>query len=380
MRQSFHSRLLPLLVLSLLLAGSLHAQQDTITAAIRAVREKVAPDRRVAVFDVTAERRDGLVILKGDVDDAPSRAAVLAAVKSAGAVTAVDSIRVLPDTALGERTYGIVIVSVGNIRSKPGDAEELSDQVLMGTVVKLLKNARGYSYIRMPDRYLGWLDRMEFQPATRAEADAWLSASKVIMTWYFGVVREQADATAQPVCDIVPGCVMKLLGVQGVWTHVELADGRKGFIESPLVENYDQWKKNRRLTGETIARTAKLFVGVPYLWGGTSGKGMDCSGFIKTVYWLNGMELSRDADQQADLGTEVNVGSHFENSRTGDLLFFGQVATAQKPERITHVAIYLENRIFIHSSGRVRFNSLDPASPLFSESLLKRFVRSRRLF
>lgn len=380
MRKSLPPYLISLLLPSLLIAGSLHAQHDTITAAIRAVREKVAPDRRVALFDITAERRDGLVILRGDVDDAASRAAVLAAVKSAGAVTVVDSIRVLPDTALGERTYGIVTVSVGNIRVKPRDTEELYSQALMGTVVKLFKSERGFSYIRMPDRSQGWLDRMEFYPATRTEAEIWYSASKVIMTWYFGIVREQADAAAQPVCDIVPGCVMKRLDVQGAWTQIELADGRKGFIESSLVEDYDRWKKNRRLTGETIARTAKLFVGVPYLWGGTSGKGMDCSGFTKTVYWLNGMELSRDADQQANLGTEVNVGSNFENSRAGDLLFFGQTATAQKPERITHVAIYLENRMFIHSSGRVRFNSLDPASPLFSESLLKRFVRSRRLF
>jgi len=356
------------------------AQEDAVTAAIRSVREKVAPDKRVSVFDVVAERRDGTVILKGEVNDAASRAKVVAAVQAASPSPVLDSIRMLPDPALGERVYGIVILSVANVRSKPGVAEELSTQVLMGTVITLLKNARGYSYVQMPDRYLGWLDRDEFRAVTRAEADAWTSAPKVIMPGYFAIVREQPDAAAQPVCDLVAGGVLKTTGIQGTWTKVELADGRKGFIESSLVQDYEQWKTSRRPTGEAISRTAKLFMGVPYLWGGTSGKGLDCSGFVKTVYRLNGMELDRDADQQAQSGIEVNVGPAFENSHTGDLMFFGQKATAEKAERITHVAIYLENRLFIHSSGRVRISSFDPASPLFEESLLKRFVRSRRLF
>jgi gamma-D-glutamyl-L-lysine dipeptidyl-peptidase len=106
---------------------------------------------------------------------------------------------------------------------------------------------------------------------------------------------------------------------------------------------------------------------------------MDCSGFVKTVYRLNGIELNRDASQQAQMGTEVNVGATFENSRTGDLLFFGQKGTGDRPERVTHVGLYLGDRMFIHSSGRVRVSSFDPASPQFEESLLKRFVRSRRL-
>jgi cell wall-associated NlpC family hydrolase len=123
------------------------------------------------------------------------------------------------------------------------------------------------------------------------------------------------------------------------------------------------------------------FLGVPYLWGGTSVKGMDCSGFTKTVFRLNGMELNRDANQQALMGEEVVVDEQFNNLRTGDLLFFGRKATADRPERITHVAIYVGNKEYVHAPGgaRVRINSFDPAAPNFSQSLLTSFVRARRV-
>ena len=368
-----------LLLTCLVLSVHLRAQEDPVKAAVRSVKEKYAPDRRVVVFDITTEAQAGNVVVKGDVDDAGVRDALLAAIRSAGAASVIDSVRVLPDPAFGDRTYGVVTVSVGNVRTRPAEEEELSTQVLMGMTVRLLKMARGYNYVQMPDRYLGWLDRMSVRAMTKAEADAWSAAPKVIMTGYFGMVREHADGASMPICDLVAGGILKADGTEGTWTAVELADGRRGFVESSLVEDYDQWKKSRRLTGESLARTAKMFVGIPYLWGGTSCKGMDCSGFVKTVYRLNGMELNRDASQQAQIGADIPVGPAFENARTGDLMFFGQKASADRPERITHVALYLGDRLFIHSSGRVRISSFDPASPQFEESLLKRFVRARRI-
>jgi cell wall-associated NlpC family hydrolase len=193
------------------------------------------------------------------------------------------------------------------------------------------------------------------------------------------MVREQPAASSLPIRDAVAGDLMKYTGTSGSWVAVELPDGKKGYIENSSVENFDRWKKTRKLTADNIEKTAKLFLGIPYLWGGTSTKGMDCSGFTKTVYRLNGLELSRDADQQADGGVEVKTGENFENLKKGDLLFFGRKGSAGKPEHISHVGIYLEKLEFIHTPGGwVRFNSFDPKAANYSESQRRSFVRARR--
>lgn len=109
-------------------------------------------------------------------------------------------------------------------------------------------------------------------------------------------------------------------------------------------------------------------------------KGVDCSGFTKTVYLMNGIELLRDASQQATMGVGIEAGKDFENLQKGDLIFFNRNAGEHDLRRITHVAIYLGNRFFIHSSGRVRIGSFEPASPYFEPSLLARYACARRLF
>jgi cell wall-associated NlpC family hydrolase len=211
--------------------------------------------------------------------------------------------------------------------------------------------------------------------------EAWRSAPKVITTSYFAVVREHPEPRALPVSDAVAGTLMRFEGRRGMWVGVGLPLGRKGYIEQSHVEEYARWRQSRHLTPENVERTAKMFLGVPYVWGGTSPKGMDCSGYTKTVFRLNGMELLRDASQQVRMGEEVVAGDDFENLKKGDLLFFGRKATAERPERITHVAIFLEKKEFIHSpgGGYIRINSFDPNAPNYSESLLNSFVRARRV-
>jgi cell wall-associated NlpC family hydrolase len=177
----------------------------------------------------------------------------------------------------------------------------------------------------------------------------------------------------------VTGAVFRATGREGEWTAVSLADGRQGFVPSVQVEPFDAWKAGRRPTPDNVERAAQLFMGVPYLWGGTSSKGFDCSGYTKTVLRMNGIDLPRDADQQGDAGTAVPIDDQLSAVRKGDLLFFGSKATADRPERITHVAIYVGNGEFLHASGLVRRNSLFPASPIYSESLRARLLRIRRV-
>ena len=106
---------------------------------------------------------------------------------------------------------------------------------------------------------------------------------------------------------------------------------------------------------------------------------MDCSGFTKTVYYLNGLMLPRDASQQVHVGIEVETDPSLKNLQPGDFLFFGRKATSSAKEKITHVAIYLGDGKMIHSSERVRIQSLKRGDEDFAENRLNTLVRAKRL-
>ena len=356
-------------------------QDDPCKAAVAPVKARFAPDRRVAVFDVACVQQATQIIVRGDVDQEQAHRDAIAAVEAAKLGPVVDSIRVLPDPVLAEVPYGIVKVSVGNVRSNPAHAAELATQVMMGMVVKVLKKQGDWYYVQGPDKYLGWLEAAAMQLSKQPAVDAWQNGPKVITTAYFAVVRSKPDTTSLPVSDAVPGVLFKDNGLKGKFRAVETPDGRKGFIPRTQVAEYSKWKATRQLTAANIESTAKRFIGVPYLWGGTSPKGMDCSGFTKNVFRLNGLELNRDANQQATMGVDVSVGDDYSQLKKGDLLFFGSKATAEKSERITHVGIWLEGKTIIHTPGGsgVRIDSFDPTAPNYNDGLVKSLVRARRV-
>lgn len=345
---------------------------------IKEVQQKYAPDKRVAIFNVSLIEEGTHAILKGEVENESAKNELLARFREEKS-SILDSIQILPAENLGTGKWGIVTVSTANMRVDPREGAELGTQALMGTIVKIWKRHRGYVYAQTPDKYLGWADPDQMHLVTEQQAEEWNKAKKVFVTSMYELVRREPNPQSLPVCDITAGGVLKDLGTKNGWTKVELADGQTGFLPSASVIDHAAWGTKLKPTPENVERTGKFLMGAPYLWGGTSIKGVDCSGFTKTVFLLNGVQLNRDANQQADQGVEVEPGEKFENLKKGDLLFFGRKAEEGKAERIVHVGIYLNDREYIHSSGKVQINSFDPDSPIFNKYNLERFVRARRV-
>jgi hypothetical protein len=363
----------------LLLAGcTAPAPETKVLTPVKELQKKYAPDKRTAVFSVTTYERGNDLVVVGDVEQSQAKTELL---EELGKLypTVIDSVSVLPAKELGELVWGIVNVSVANMRSEPAESAELGSQVLMGNVVRVLKKKGGWAYIQSPDNYLGWVDTDQIVFVNERTVEDWNGISAVFVTGMNGSIYEGMSTSSMPVSDVTAGAVLKRIGGTKEWTVVALADSRRGYIRTDMLIEKRHWGTVLVPIPDTVVKTARLLKGVPYLWGGTSPKGVDCSGFTRTVFLLNGLLLNRDANQQAMQGTAVEPGKDFENLKKGDLLFFGRAAGNGKPERIVHVGIYIGNKRYIHSSGMVRINSFDEAVKDFNKYNLERFVRARRI-
>jgi len=240
---------------------------------IREVSQKYVPDKRVDVFEVVIYRQGDALILKGETTVEKAKAELISKLKQLSP-NVVDSIVVLPSPELGSRIYGVVSVSVANMRSKPMHQAELVNQVLMGSNVKILKR-HGYWYFvqtEPPESYLGWVEEEGLKIFNLSEFEEWKRIKKIIFVDYFGFVYSQKDKKSIPVSDLVMGDVLGVEKYEGEWVGVVLPDGRRGYVEKAQIDDLEKWRKSLSLSTSSIINTAKKFVGFPYLWGGTSVK------------------------------------------------------------------------------------------------------------
>lgn len=355
-----------LISISLLLAfaaGSNAAAQSSMKAVENAsrivseVKAVHAPDKRQDVFEIKAYNDpDGSLIVGGKTSRADARDALRAQLNASG-LDYTDRIEVLPDTL-----WALPRISVACLRTSPSHAAEMASQAIMGMPLRVLEQEKGFYRVQTPDGYIAWVTDSSVQRMSDAEMKAWRGARRYVVTApYQTRAYRTADASGlrDVVTDLVNGNIVEAMpdtpgAVSNGRILIKLPDGRTGYAPVADLTPIEVWA-DQNFNPEKILDTAYSMEGTPYLWGGTSIKSLDCSGLAKVSYLSNGIILMRDASQQALTGTRIEA-KDWRKCRAGDLLFFGNAKTG----KVTHVAIYDHDGHYVHSSGRVKRNSVDP--------------------
>ena len=343
------------------------------------IENEFAPDKRVAVYDIEIVSDRNSIRIKGETDQPEALNRLKEELKSLNAPIE-DEVSLLPDESVGNHSYAVVINSVANIRSSPKHSAELATQAILGTGLKVLKIEGDFYRVQTPDQYISWVDHGGVQLMTQLEYDSWSTAPKVIYLKTVGHVYASKDNELQTQGDLVLGSLLKLTGKDEKYFEVAYPDGRIGYVRRDEAEVYLDWLDELNPSPNRLELYARSLLGSPYLWGGTSSKGMDCSGFTKTAFRMNGLIIPRDASQQIMAGKDVDPDLGLDSLVKGDLMFFGKRATDSTRQRVTHVAIWLGNNRgeFIHSSGRVKIGSIDSESPNYDAFNTGRYLGSRR--
>lgn len=315
-----------------------------------------------------------------------------------------------------EKRMAVVEFSTSYLRLEPDYESPLETQELMGTVVEIVGEQSYWMEVITPQPYRAWCTNQGLVEMTQEQLKAYNDAPKVMYNGLYGHIYTERSLKSATLCDLVGGDILRFgpeaekrgaKALRGRWTQVMLPSGKTGYVPSKELKLHQGWTSIAMGEGsaesispdvtEKIIAQAEKILGVPYLWGGMSAKGVDCSGLVRICHIMNGILLPRNASQQVFCGDRIDVPRRALNNEDraatydreealaavanlerGDLVYFGTPATDEKPMRITHVGIYLGNNRMIHSSHRVRINSLIPGDEDYYENS-HRLVAATRL-
>jgi cell wall-associated NlpC family hydrolase len=272
--------------------------------------------------------------------------------------------------------------ALAHLRRDPSHVSELVSQLVLGEKARVLEEADGWLRIAGPDGYPGWAHARSL-----VELSGLAGAPALIWSRRGGLLREGPAPDSAPLCDLVlgarvaeaaEGAESSRRSEAGPQLEVLMPDGSRSWADAGGWVAEARRAERFARSGTAVVETALALRGVPYLWGGTSSKAFDCSGFVQRVFALHDVPLPRDAYQQAEVGVEVDPGAGGGGLRAGDLVFF-----AEGGGRVTHVGLALGERgRFVHSStGRagVGADGLDPADRLYAPKLAETLVSTRRV-
>ena len=341
-----------------------------------------------------------------------------------------------------EKRMAVVETSTCYMRIAPDYESALETQELMGTVVEIVGESGYWREIVSPQPYKAWTTEKTLVEMNAEQIKEYEEAPKYMFKELYGHIYSEPSEKSQTICDLVGGDVMRValraagsgkmsagsMGsertgtdssktpqqqavTKGKWAQVILPSGSEGWVLKNAVQalgeridirtgdTSDQLVSDEKM--EAIIASAQQLLGVPYFWGGMSAKGVDCSGLVRISAIMNDVLLPRNASQQIFCGAPIELcydpafedvnyrivclnefieemKARVKNLKRGDLVFFGTPATAEKPMRVTHVGIYLGDNRIIHSSHKVRINSLIPSDADYYENA-HRLIAATRL-
>ena len=234
--------------------------------------------------------------------------------------------------------YGVACCGVVPVRREPSDSSEMVTQLLLGETVEIQESRGVWHRIKADlDGYTGWASSNQIMGLSRQDHSDWKQHPDRLRSPYRSILARSKGKQGE-FLQVPPGACLPVRGNQVDWFEREYE-----FLYTP-----------RPLKREKLLDTAKGFLGVPYLWGGRTDTGLDCSGFIQTVHLLHGIPLDRDSPDQYRSGN--SVGEELADARIGDLLYF------RYPDRpVSHIGFYLGEGLLLHASGQVKINQIDPA-------------------
>lgn len=309
------------------------------------------------------------------------------------------------------KRMAVTALSENMMRALPDYESALETQSLMGTIVEIIAEEGYWRQVNTPEPYTAWCTNLGLVEMSPEQVNEYKAAPKYICTAMHSGVYATPSLTGKRLSDLSMGDLLRVVytdGTAGARTATEstkisrkgkfvetmLPDGRTGWTPETDVAEFRQWSEKQKLTADNIINTALQFEGTPYLWGGASCKGLDCSGLVRLTFFMNGHLLPRNASQQVLNGREIimecdhsvtpdsdglykEMQKRTRNLQPGDLVFFGSPETFWSKEKITHVGIYIGDGQIIHASHKVRINSLIPGTKDYYENS-HRLLKARR--